>query len=162
MDHVVAGEVITSAMIVEKGCIEAETVGGLKLALKFDPVASSVTANNIPITDFNIDSDFGTMHGMEGVLLEGILGAFEPCPKPPILDPIVAKGSYNTLIDFLIDTNSVGTLEANAPMSKSRLVICFGLSMGYRYVLTAIQSFPSMCSNLWSKGLCLCCHFQHN
>ena len=105
-------------MIVEKGCMEVESAGGLKLGLKFVPSTSSVTVNGIPITDFNIDSDYGTMHGMEGVLVEGILGAFEPCPKPPVLDPIVAKGSYSTLVDFIIDTNSVATLTAMAPMSK--------------------------------------------
>jgi len=117
LDHVVAGEAIDSAKIVEQGCMEVETLGGLMLAIKFESAASAVTVNSIPVTDFNINGGYGTMHGIEGVMVEGILGAFEPCPKPPIFDPIVAKGTYSTLIDLVIDTNSVATLESNAPMT---------------------------------------------
>ncbi|CAJ1935134.1 unnamed protein product [Cylindrotheca closterium] len=117
LDHVVAGVALDSAAIVEQVCTEVETVGGLKLAIKFEAAASSVTVNNIPVTDFNMEGDFGIMHGIEGVFVEGILGQFEPCPKPPIFDPLVAKGAYSTLIDLLIDTGSVSTLESNAPMT---------------------------------------------
>ena len=113
-----AAQAISSSDIVAKGCMEVSTVGGLQLALKYDDATSVITANAIPVTDFNINSDFGTFHGMEGVLVEGILGQFEPFPKPPILDPIVGKGTYNTLVDLIIDTNSVATLTALAPMSK--------------------------------------------
>lgn len=105
--------------IAENVCMEVETVGGLKLAIKFEAAASAVTVNSIPVTDFNVNGDFGTLHGIEGVMVEGVLGNFEPCPKAPIFDPLVAKGTYATLIDAIIDTGSESTLESNAPMSKS-------------------------------------------
>jgi hypothetical protein len=129
LDHVVAGVALDSATIVDQVCTEVETVGGLKLAIKFEAAASAVTVNSIPVTDFNIEGDFGIMHGIEGVFVEGILGAFEPCPKPAVFDPLVTKGGYDTLIDLLIATESVTFLESNAPMSKlDRSVFTFSFT----------------------------------
>lgn len=132
LDHVVAGEKISSALIVERGCIEATTVGGLKLGIAFDPDVSAVTVNNIPVTEFNIDGDYGTMHGIEGVFVEGVLGAFVRCPTPPILDPIIAKDVYNSLIDVIIETGIASTLESNAPLSK------FNIQGTYDHLLSKI------------------------
>ena len=69
LNHVVAGSAVNSSAVVAAGCIEAKSAGGLMLGILFDPETSTVTVNGIPVTDFDIEGDYGVLHGIESVLV---------------------------------------------------------------------------------------------
>jgi len=117
LDHVIVGANVTAAAVVEAGCLEAETAGGLMLGIHFDEAASSVTVNGIPVTAFDIAGDYGILHGLEGVLVEGVLGDFVPCPPPAILTPIFDKGTYSILIEAIVGAELLPDIAANLPVT---------------------------------------------
>lgn len=106
------GTNFTSAAVVEAGCSEAITAGGLRIAVLFDAATSSVTVNGIPVTAFDIGGDYGVLHGIEGVMVEGVLGEFVPCPPPPFLTPIADEGDYGILLEAIVGSGLFDDLTA--------------------------------------------------
>ncbi|CAJ1935131.1 unnamed protein product [Cylindrotheca closterium] len=121
LNHVVVGAAVNSTRVVEEGCIEAETAGGLMLGILFNPDDSTVTVNGIPVTTVDIAGDYGILHGIESVLIPGEQGDFVPCPAfAADFTPIADKGIYSTLLDAVVSTGN------DAVISQNALVTIFG------------------------------------
>ncbi|CAJ1935132.1 unnamed protein product [Cylindrotheca closterium] len=118
LNHVIVGAAVNSSQVAEKGCIEAETAGGLMLGILFNPDDSTVTINGIPVTDFDIAGDYGILHGIESVLIPGDQGDFIPCPAfAADFTPIAEKGIYSTLLGAVVSTGNDAVISQNVPVT---------------------------------------------
>ena len=118
MNHVVVGAAVNSSAVVAAGCIEAESARGLMLGFNFDPIAFTITVNGIPVTDFDIEGDYGVLHGIESVLVPGVQGDFIPCPAfEADFSPISEKGIYSTLLGAVVQTGNDAVISASAPVT---------------------------------------------
>ena len=52
------GAAVTSDTVIAEGCIEATTAGGLQIGILFDPATSTVTANGVTVSEFDIGEHF--------------------------------------------------------------------------------------------------------
>ncbi|CAJ1935133.1 unnamed protein product [Cylindrotheca closterium] len=118
LDHVVVGTAVNAAAIVEAGCIEAQSAGGLMLGILFNPDDSTVTVNGIPVTTVDIAGDYGILHGIESVLIPGEQGDFVPCPVfAADFTPIADKGIYSTLLGAVVSTENDAVISQNVPVT---------------------------------------------
>lgn len=115
-DHVVIFRDISSAEIVSSGCVDAETIGGLRLAIRYDNATNTTSVNGIPVIDLDITGEYGIFHGIDGVLIEGD-SDYRPCTD---FSPIVEAGNYGTLLDAIAQTKVDDFIGRFAPVSKSQ------------------------------------------
>ena len=112
MNHVIAEANVTSAMVVEAGCLEVESAGGLMLGVKYDAATETATVNGVTISDFDVGGAYGILHGIDDVLL----GDFVPCPT--VVEQVAMTGNYNTLLGALDNPTLQQTLESVGPISE--------------------------------------------
>merc|ERR1712232_970927 len=62
LDHVVVGAAVDANTVIENGCTDLETAGGLKIAVRYDATTQTVDVNGIPVNDFDIRGNYGIMH----------------------------------------------------------------------------------------------------
>ncbi|CAJ1935135.1 unnamed protein product [Cylindrotheca closterium] len=111
-DHIVINRDISSAEIVSSGCVDAEAVGGLRLAIRFDNTTNTTSINGIQIVDLGITGEYGTFHGIDGVLLDST--DYSPCTD---FSPIVEAGNYETLLNVITQTRMVDFIGQFAPVT---------------------------------------------
>lgn len=66
-----------SAWVAAAECIDAYTLGDLRVAVRFDAATGQATVNGTPVVETDVTGNFGILHGIDGVL--GIDGEFAPC-----------------------------------------------------------------------------------
>lgn len=64
-------------MVKNEECIDAETIGGLKVNINFDIATGEITVNGIQVVESDIRGNYGILMGLDGVL--GIDGEYSPC-----------------------------------------------------------------------------------
>jgi len=115
LDHVVVG-IVNATTVVQNGCTELETAGGLKIAVRYNPTTEVVDVNGITVSDPDILGDFGIMHGINGVLLEGS-SEYVPCPVPSVQEQVAQTGEYTTLLGYLADPTLESTVQGFEPFT---------------------------------------------
>lgn len=112
-DHIVIFQGIYSEEIILETCIDAETVGGIRVAIRYDNRTNTISINGIPVTD-SIRGENYSFLGIDGVLLEESSG-YRPCTD---FSPIVEAGKYGTLLDAIAETKIDMFIGQYAPVSE--------------------------------------------
>ena len=114
-DHLVISDELFTFDILGTRCTEASTMGGRRIAMRFDDTTGVFDINGIPInTDTDITLDYAVMQGLDGVLTDDS-SVYVTCLD---FSPILDKGQYTTFINALQETKINEVVGDLAPVSK--------------------------------------------
>lgn len=94
-------------------CIDRVTDGGMRVDIRYDNVTEAATVNGIPIVEFDIRGNYGVLHGIDGVLIEGVT-PYTPCVD---FSPIDEAGNYNSFLSALNETGEVEIITQIRPVT---------------------------------------------
>ncbi|CAJ1935136.1 unnamed protein product [Cylindrotheca closterium] len=113
-NHLIASYGLYSYDLINRECVETSTLGGLRVAFRYDALTSAFSINGIPLNnDIDIEGNFGIMHGIDGVLMDGS-SQFTSCFD---FSDVTRNGNYNTLLGALEQTNFTEMIAGAAPVT---------------------------------------------
>lgn len=95
------------------GCYETVTTGGMTVDIRHNDATNTTTINGIPILEVDIVGNYGILHGIDGVLIQGVTD-YTPCAD---FSPIAAAGNYNAFLNAVIQTRTNEFISEYSPVT---------------------------------------------
>ena len=111
--HIVSVDSIPFEFIARVGCYETVTTGGMTVDIRYNNSTNTTTINGIPIVEVDIVGNYGVLHGIDGVLIEGVTD-YTPCAD---LSPIAEAGDYTAFLDAVIQTRTDELISEYSPVT---------------------------------------------
>lgn len=111
-NHVIYSNELLAAEVISAGCVNLQS-DEMYIDIRYDSKTGKGTVNGIPIVSYDTEVAFGVMHGLDGVLINGVT-PFTPCAD---FSPIEQASNYGAFMSVLEQTEQNKFISSLSPVT---------------------------------------------